>query len=44
MRCALTSTDVGKGFALGFAVAFMGLKTNHVITRWSGDRKRSLGI
>jgi glycine betaine/proline transport system permease protein len=44
MQRALSSTDVGKGLVLGFAVAFMGLMTDHLITRWSMARKRSLGI
>ncbi|HQY42652.1 MAG TPA: ABC transporter permease subunit [Paracoccaceae bacterium] len=44
MQRALSSTDVGKGLVLGFAVAFMGLMTDHLITRWSEDRKRALGI
>ncbi|MDB5657685.1 MAG: glycine betaine/proline transporter, permease protein [Cypionkella sp.] len=44
MQRALSSTDVGKGLVLGFAVAFMGLMTDHLITRWSVARKRALGI
>ena len=44
MQRALSSTDVGKGLVLGFAVAFMGLMTDHLITRWSVDRKRALGL
>jgi glycine betaine/proline transport system permease protein len=44
MQRALSSTDVGKGLVLGFAVAFMGLMTDHLITRWSETRKRALGI
>ena len=44
MQRALSSTDVGKGLVLGFAVAFMGLMTDHLITRWSEDRNRALGI
>lgn len=44
MQRALSSTDVGKGMVLGFAVAFMGLMTDHLITRWSEGRKRALGV
>jgi glycine betaine/proline transport system permease protein len=44
MQRALSSTDVGKGLVLGFAVAFMGLMTDHLVTRWSDDRKRALGM
>lgn len=44
MQRALSTTDVGKGLVLGLAVAFMGLMTDHLITRWSESRKRALGI
>lgn len=44
MQRALSSTDVGKGLVLGFAVAFMGLMTDHLITRWSVARKQALGL
>lgn len=44
MQRALSSTDVGKGLVLGFAVAFMGLMTDHLVSRWSEDRKRALGV
>ncbi|NEY90668.1 ABC transporter permease [Tabrizicola oligotrophica] len=44
MQRALSSTDVGKGMVLGFAIAFMGLMTDHLITRWSEGRKRALGV
>ena len=44
MQRALSTTDVGKGLVLGFAVAFMGLMTDHLITRWSETRKRALGV
>jgi glycine betaine/proline transport system permease protein len=44
MQRALSSTDVGKGLVLGLAVAFMGLMTDHLITRWSIKRKRALGL
>jgi glycine betaine/proline transport system permease protein len=44
MQRALSTTDVGKGLVLGFAVAFMGLMTDHLVTRWSQDRKQALGI
>ncbi|WP_297771576.1 ABC transporter permease subunit [uncultured Roseovarius sp.] len=33
MQRALSSTDVGKGLVLGFAVAFIGLMADHVIRR-----------
>ncbi len=44
MQRALSSTDVGKGLVLGFAVAFMGLMTDHLVMRWSRDRKAALGL
>jgi glycine betaine/proline transport system permease protein len=44
MQRALSTTDVGKGLVLGFAVAFMGLMTDHLITRWSETRKQALGM
>lgn len=44
MQRALSSTDVGKGLVLGLAVAFMGLMTDHLVTRWSEGRKRALGV
>lgn len=33
MQRALSSTDVGKGLVLGFAVAFMGLMADHLLLR-----------
>lgn len=44
MQRALSSTDVGKGLVLGLAVAFMGLMTDHLINRWSDERRRTLGL
>ena len=44
MQRALSSTDVGKGLVLGFAVAFVGMMTDHLITRWSETRKHALGM
>ena len=39
MQRALSSTDVGKGLVLGFAVAFLGLMADHLLMRWA-DRLR----
>ena len=44
MQRALSTTDVGKGLVLGLAVAFMGLMTDHLITRWSETHRRALGL
>ena len=40
----LSSTDVGKGLVLGFAVAFMGLMDDHLILTWSRLRKQGASI
>ncbi len=44
MQRALSSTDVGKGFTLGFCVAFMGLTVDHLITVWGARRRADLGL
>jgi glycine betaine/proline transport system permease protein len=35
---------IGNGLTLGLCVAFMGLLVDHLILRWSVDRKQALGI
>lgn len=40
MQRALSSSDVGKGLVLGFAVAFMGLMVDHLLLTWSRLRKQ----
>lgn len=42
MQRALSSTDVGKGLVLGFAVAFMGLLADHLLLKWARSRGVSL--
>lgn len=42
MQRALSTTDVGKGLTLGFAVAFLGLMVDHLLLTWS--RQRSLEL
>jgi glycine betaine/proline transport system permease protein len=42
MQRALSSTDVGKGLVLGFAVAFMGLLADHLLLTWARSRKVNL--
>lgn len=42
MQRALSSTDVGKGLVLGFAVAFIGLMADHLLLKWSRGRGASL--
>jgi len=38
MQRALSSTDVGQGLVLGFAVAFMGLMADHLLLKWARGR------
>jgi len=42
MQRALSTTDVGKGLVLGFAVAFMGLMADHIILRVAAARRAAL--
>ncbi len=35
---------IGNGLMLGLCVAFIGLAVDHLIVRWSTDRKRALGL
>lgn len=42
MQRALSTTDVGKGLTLGFAVAFMGLMVDHLLLTWSRARQAVL--
>ncbi|MGR3547747.1 MAG: ABC transporter permease [Roseovarius sp.] len=44
MQRALSSTDVGKGLVLGFAVAFIGLAADHLIKKMAEGRRRALGL
>jgi glycine betaine/proline transport system permease protein len=44
MQRALSSTDVGKGLVLGFAVAFIGLAADHLINKMAEGRRRALGL
>jgi len=41
---ALTFNDAGKGLVLGLCVASMGLTADQLITAWSTQRKRGLGL
>lgn len=41
---ALTFNDAGKGLVLGLCVASMGLTADQLITAWSAERKRRLGL
>jgi glycine betaine/proline transport system permease protein len=44
LQRSLSAADVGKGTVLGLCVAFMGLMIDHMITRWSKERKAALGV
>ena len=44
MQRALSSTDVGKGLVLGFAVAFIGLMVDHLVNKWAEGRRQALGV
>lgn len=44
MQRALSASDFGKGLVLGLCVAFMGLMGDHLLIRWSMNRKRALGL
>ena len=44
MQRSSSSTDVGKGLVLGLCVPFIGLTVDQLITQWTFDRKKALGI
>ncbi|MGR3914711.1 MAG: ABC transporter permease subunit [Gammaproteobacteria bacterium] len=41
---ALSETNIGKGVTLGLCVSFMALAVDHLVTRWSRERRRLLGL
>ena len=41
---ALTFNDAGKGLVVGLCVAFIGLTADRLITEWSNQRKKVLGL
>ena len=41
---ALSETNIGKGIVLGLCVSFMALSIDHLVTRWSRERRRLLGL
>ena len=41
---ALTFADAGKGLVIGLSVAFIGLTVDSLVTEWSAQRKRQLGL
>jgi len=44
LQRTLAGTDLGKNFVLGMCVALMALTFDHIILRWSADRRRALGV
>ena len=41
---ALTFADAGKGLVIGLCVAFIGLAVDCLVTEWSAQRRRQLGL
>ena len=41
---ALSETNIGKGVVLGLCVSFMALAVDHLVTRWSRERRALLGL
>ena len=41
---ALTFNDAGKGLVIGLCVAFIGLTVDRLVTEWSAQRRRQLGL
>ena len=41
---ALTFADAGKGLVIGLCVAFIGLAVDSLVTEWSAQRRRQLGL
>ena len=41
---ALSETNIGKGVVLGLCVSFMALAVDHLVTRWSRQRRQLLGL
>jgi glycine betaine/proline transport system permease protein len=44
LQKTLAGTDLGKNFVLGMCVALMALVFDHLIMRWSDDRRKALGV
>jgi glycine betaine/proline transport system permease protein len=44
LQRTLAGTDLGKNFVLGMCVALMALVFDHLIMRWSDDRRKALGV
>ncbi len=44
LQKTLAGNELGKNFVLGMCVALMALTFNHIIMRWSNDRRKALGL
>lgn len=44
LQKTLAGNDLGKNFVLGMCVALMALTFDHIIMRWSNDRRKALGV
>ncbi|MEO9781739.1 MAG: ABC transporter permease subunit [Sedimentitalea sp.] len=44
LQKTLAGNDLGKNFVLGMCVALMALTFDHIIMRWSNDRRKKLGV
>ena len=44
LQRTLAGNDLGKNFVLGMCVSLMALTFNHIIMRWSNDRRKALGV
>lgn len=44
LQKTLAGNDLGKNFVLGMCVALMALTFDHIIMRWSNERRRALGV
>lgn len=44
LQKTLAGNDLGKNFVLGMCVALMALTFDHIIMRWSNERRKALGV
>ncbi|MCV2871973.1 ABC transporter permease subunit [Defluviimonas sp. WL0050] len=44
LQKTLAGNELGKNFVLGMCVALMALAFNHILMRWSEDRRKTLGL
>jgi glycine betaine/proline transport system permease protein len=44
LQKTLAGNELGKNFVLGMCVALMALSFNHILMRWSEDRRKTLGL